>query len=50
MAQATDKRLVRLITCMAAFTTPFLYSSVNIALTSINADFAVPDQTLLSWR
>ncbi|AFC99766.1 Major Facilitator Superfamily [Methanocella conradii HZ254] len=45
----TDKRLVLLITCMTAFITPFLGSSVNIALPSINADFMVPDEALLNW-
>ena len=44
-----DKRIVLFITCMASFITPFLGSSVNIALPSINADFAVPDQALLGW-
>ncbi len=34
---------------MTAFTTPFLGSSVNIALPTINADLAVPDQALLNW-
>lgn len=44
-----DKRIVLFITCMASFITPFLGSSVNIALPTINADFAVPDQALLGW-
>ena len=34
---------------MTAFTTPFLSSSVNIALPTINADFSVTDQALLNW-
>ena len=34
---------------MTAFTTPFLGTSVNIALPTINAEFAVPDQALLNW-
>jgi Arabinose efflux permease len=34
---------------MTAFTTPFLASSVNIALPTINADFSVTDQALLNW-
>jgi EmrB/QacA subfamily drug resistance transporter len=49
MASLNDKRLVLLITCMTAFITPFLASSVNIALPTINADFAVTDQALLNW-
>jgi EmrB/QacA subfamily drug resistance transporter len=34
---------------LTAFTTPFLSTSVNIALPTINTDFAVPDQALLNW-
>ncbi len=34
---------------MTAFITPFLASSVNIALPTINTDFAVTDQALLQW-
>jgi len=34
---------------MSAFITPFLASSVTVALTTINTDFAVPDQALLLW-
>jgi MFS family permease len=48
MAQVTDRRLILLITCMAVFITPFLGSSVNIALPSINTDFMIPDQALLN--
>ena len=44
-----DKRIVLVIACMASFITPFLASSVNVALPTINADFAVPDQALLGW-
>ena len=44
-----DKRIVLWIACMASFVTPFLASSVNVALPTINADFAVPDQALLGW-
>ena len=44
-----DKRIVLVIACMASFITPFLASSVNVALPTINADFAVPDQALLEW-
>lgn len=49
MASLDDKRMVLLITCMTAFTTPFLSSSVNIALPTINSEFAVADQALLNW-
>jgi EmrB/QacA subfamily drug resistance transporter len=49
MASSNDKRLVLLITCMTAFITPFLASSLNIALPTVNADFAVTDQALLNW-
>jgi EmrB/QacA subfamily drug resistance transporter len=34
---------------MTSFITPFLASSVNVALPTINTDFAVPDQALLGW-
>lgn len=44
-----DKRIVLWIACMASFVTPFLASSVNVALPTINADFDVPDQALLGW-
>jgi len=44
-----DKQLVLVIICMTSFITPFLGSSVNVALPSINADFAVPDEVLLGW-
>jgi EmrB/QacA subfamily drug resistance transporter len=33
---------------MAAFITPFLASSVNIALPSINTEFTIPDEALLN--
>ncbi|HUL61637.1 MAG TPA: MFS transporter, partial [Methanocella sp.] len=49
MASINDRRIVLLVTCMAAFVTPFLGSSVNLALPTINAEFAVPDQALLQW-
>ncbi len=44
-----DKQLVLVIICMTSFITPFLGSSVNVALPTINADFAVPDEVLLGW-
>ena len=37
------------ITCMTSFITPFLASSVNVALPTINSDFAISDQALLGW-
>jgi EmrB/QacA subfamily drug resistance transporter len=49
MAPVIDKRMVLLITCLTAFTTPFLSTSVNIALPTINTEFAVADQALLNW-
>jgi EmrB/QacA subfamily drug resistance transporter len=49
MAPVIDKRMVLLITCLTAFTTPFLSTSVNIALPTINTEFAVTDQALLNW-
>lgn len=44
-----DKRIVLVIACLASFITPFLASSVNVALPTINNDFNVPDQALLGW-
>jgi MFS family permease len=44
-----DKRIVLVIAYMASFITPFLASSVNVALPTINADFAVPDEALRGW-
>lgn len=49
MTSINDKHLVLIIICMTAFTTPFLTTSVNIALPTINTDFAVPDQAMLNW-
>jgi MFS family permease len=48
MPQKNESLLILIITCMASFITPFLGSSVNIALPSINVEFAVPDQALLN--
>jgi EmrB/QacA subfamily drug resistance transporter len=48
MAQATDKRLILLITCMAVFITPFLGSSINIALPTVAAEFNA-DPIMLGW-
>jgi EmrB/QacA subfamily drug resistance transporter len=49
MAAMNDKRIVLFVACMTSFITPFLASSVNVALPTINTDFAVPDQALLGW-
>lgn len=49
MASLNNKKIVLILTCMAAFITPFLGSSVNIALPAINTEFAVTDQALLGW-
>ncbi len=48
MAQKTNRLLILIITCMAAFITPFLGSSVNIALPAINTEFMIPDEALLN--
>jgi EmrB/QacA subfamily drug resistance transporter len=44
-----DNRAVLFIICMTSFLTPFLASSVNVSLPTINSDFHVPDQALLEW-
>ncbi|MGB3920745.1 MFS transporter [Methanothrix sp.] len=44
-----DKRAVLLAACMSSFITPFLSSSVTVALPAINSDFSIPDQSLLGW-
>jgi len=49
MPANNDKQIVLVISCMASFITPFLASSVNVALPTINRDFAVTDQALLGW-
>jgi len=49
MKSMNYKQIVLIIACLTAFTTPFLSTSVNIALPTINAEFAVPDQALLNW-
>lgn len=47
---STDSnRIVLMVSCMASFITPFLASSVTVALPTINSDFAVTDQSLLGW-
>jgi EmrB/QacA subfamily drug resistance transporter len=49
MAKMNDRQMVLIISCMSSFITPFLASSVNVALPTINADFLVTDQALLGW-
>jgi len=49
MSPPVDKRIILLITCMSAFITPYLASSVTVALSTINVDFGMPDQALLLW-
>ena len=44
-----NNRIILIISCMASFITPFLASSVNVALPTINSDLAVTDQALLGW-
>ena len=44
-----NDQAVLLVVCMTSFITPFLASSVNVALPSINTDFSIPDQALLGW-
>jgi len=48
MDNATNKRSALLVATLASFLTPFMGSSVNIALPSIGKDFAM-DAVLLSW-
>ncbi|MGQ9468357.1 MAG: MFS transporter [Nitrososphaerales archaeon] len=48
MNDATDKRVALLVASLASFLTPFMISSVNIALPSIGGEFAM-DVVLLSW-
>lgn len=49
MDALNNNRIVLIICCMASFITPFLASSVTVALPTINSDFAVIDQALLGW-
>lgn len=44
-----DKTAVLVAACMSSFITPFLTSSVTVALPTINSEFAIPDQALLGW-
>lgn len=44
-----EKTAVLVAACMSSFITPFLSSSVTVALPAINSDFSIPDQSLLGW-
>ena len=44
-----EKTAVLVAACMSSFITPFLSSSVTVALPAINSDFSIPDQALLGW-
>lgn len=48
MNNAVNKRTALLIATLASFLTPFMGSSINIALPSIGKEFAM-DAVLLSW-
>ncbi len=48
MNDQTDKRIILIIACMAAFITPFLGSSVNIAIPTITGEFHA-DNFLMNW-
>src|SRR5574341_608060 len=48
IGEATVKRAVLLIATLTAFLTPFMASSINIALPAIERDFRV-DAVLLAW-
>ena len=49
MASLNNKKIILIVTCMAAFITPFLGASINIALPAVNSDFGVTDQAMLGW-
>lgn len=49
MDAMNNNRIILIICCMASFITPFLASSVTVAIPTINSDFAVADQALLGW-
>jgi len=48
MDTPAEKRAVLIAACLASFLTPFMGSSINIALPSIGAEFAM-DAILLNW-
>lgn len=48
MNTPADKRAVLIAACLASFLTPFMGSSINIALPSIGAEFAM-DAIMLNW-
>ena len=45
---STDKRVVLLVAAMASFLTPFMGTSINIALPTIGREFST-DAVTLSW-
>ncbi len=49
MRKVNDRQIILIIACMASFITPFLGTSVNVAIPTINSDFLVTDETLLGW-
>ncbi|CAJ37952.1 MFS transporter [Methanocella arvoryzae] len=48
MVEAIDRKMILLITGIAAFITPFLGASMNVALPQVGAEFQ-PDAVLLGW-
>ncbi len=48
MSKNVQNRIILIITCMAAFITPFLGSSVNIAVPTITSEFHA-DNFLMNW-
>ena len=48
MADATSKRAALIITTLAVFLSPFMISSVNIAIPSIGSEFQM-DAVALTW-
>ena len=48
MSMEDNKRAVLLVATLSSFLTPFMGSSVNIALPSIGKEFAM-DAVILSW-
>ena len=48
MNSSPDKRAVLIVTTLTSFTTPFMWSAVNVALPSIGAELKL-DAIELSW-
>jgi len=48
MNSAGNKRIVLIVACLSSFLTPFMGSSINIALPSIGHEFAM-DAIMLNW-